>query len=276
MNYSGPLLIALRHSGRRLRILRPMVRLWRKTCRTYYEEKFDRYIILQVKNGDVIWDVGANVGFYTEKFVIAAGNFGKVIAFEPSPGSNAKLRASFGHSDNVVVERIALADFDGDADFSVSNDPTDPTNGLVMTGAQTSTIKVKVQRGESYLSSHPDLAPRCIKIDVEGFELEVLKGLGVMLMNPGLEFIFMEVHFGILAARGMPNRPREITNTLKRAGFLVRWIDPSHLVAKRLATQLRLSTRSRGRSCYVIGDNVTHCNGRPHSSEAQCSGHILG
>jgi FkbM family methyltransferase len=235
MDYTNPVLMELRKVGQRFGILQPMLRAYRKLRRSAYEEKFDRYIVSRVSAGDVVWDVGANVGFFTAKFAEAAGTGGKVVAFEPSPGAYAALRLDFSRARNVLLENLALADFDGEADFSVSDDPADPTNGLAVSGRSAATVKVRVRRGSSYVAEHPDRIPDRIKIDVEGFELEVLRGLGEALCQRKVQSIFIEVHFATLRQRGLPRGPNEIKALLEQAGFAVRWIDPSHLVAERSA-----------------------------------------
>lgn len=234
MDYANPVLMELRKAGQRLGILRPLLRVYRNLRRSAYEEKFDRYIVSRVSAGDIVWDVGANVGFFTAKFAAAAGKTGKVIAFEPAPGAYSVLRRDFSHNDNVVLENLALADFDGSAEFAVSDDPTDPTNGLAVTGKSSATVEVQVCRGISYLAQHPDRAPNRIKIDVEGFELEVLRGLSDTLRERRVKSIFIEVHFDTLRQRGLPRGPSEIKSLLQQAGFAVRWIDPSHLAAERV------------------------------------------
>jgi hypothetical protein len=50
-------------------------------------------------------------------------------------------------------------------------------------------------KGDSYRNTHPDLTPNRIKIDVEGFEYEVLLGLSEALKSSQLCSVFIEVHF---------------------------------------------------------------------------------
>lgn len=233
MDYSHPSLMWLRRCGQRLGLLRPFVRAYRKAFAIKYEQKFDEIMLGQVRPGDVVWDIGANVGFFTDKFAAASGLSGSVVAFEPSPGAFDALRQSQGASGSVRLENIALADFDGEADFHVSPDGTDPTNGLFATRADAAVRKVKVLRGDTYRAAHTDLAPNRIKIDVEGYEYEVIKGLQETLKSDPLRSVFIEVHFATLAARGMPEAPTKITSLLKESGFDVRWADSGHIIASR-------------------------------------------
>jgi hypothetical protein len=75
--------------------------------------------------------------------------------------------------------------------------------------------------------------PNAIKIDVEGFEYEVLNGLGDYLRAVELRLIGIEVHFEILNNRGFEKAPILIEKMLTDSGFFVRWPDPSHIVAIR-------------------------------------------
>jgi hypothetical protein len=78
-----------------------------------------------------------------------------------------------------------------------------------------------------------DLAkPDVVKIDVEGFELEVIRGMRSVLGS--VRAAFIEVHFGLLEERGMRQAPSEIVAELKGLGFnTVKWVDASHIMAIR-------------------------------------------
>lgn len=233
MNYSHPFLLILRRAGQRLGILRPLVRAYRKSFNKQYEARFDKKIISAIKSGDIIWDVGANVGYFTKKFAEVTGSHGAVVAFEPSRGSFGALKDATSFLKNVTIEKLALSDFDGKGEFRVTADSADPTNSLVSSAGDNSTETVVVQKGDTYCSAHQDRLPHAIKIDVEGFELEVLRGLTQTLKLPRLRSIFIEVHFAVLIARGFSSAPNEISRLLRESGFHVHWTDPSHIVASK-------------------------------------------
>ena len=54
-----------------------------------YEGKFSASLLESVSPGDTVWDIGANVGFYTGGIAKRAGHHGKVLAFEPAPSTPA-------------------------------------------------------------------------------------------------------------------------------------------------------------------------------------------
>ena len=56
-----------------------------------YEDRFQIAMLKAIRQGDVVWDVGANVGLYSKLFSNIAGFSGKVFAFEPSPVNLLRL-----------------------------------------------------------------------------------------------------------------------------------------------------------------------------------------
>jgi FkbM family methyltransferase len=187
-----------------------------------------------IRPGDCIWDVGANVGLYSELFAEAVGPAGTVVSFEPAPDSVTAIEARRSGSSARASWQIvsgALADNDGQAWLSVASGSTAPDNRLAA-GSGSSTIPVPTFRGDSIVNSgHP--SPSVIKIDVEGFEGEVLDGLGDILTQPSLRAICAEIHFGILSERGKPGEPGRMVQRLKELGFSLTWPDRSHLIARR-------------------------------------------
>ncbi len=230
LDYSRPLFLRVRTIGQRLGVLRPVVRLYRRLIRPKYEESFDKMMLKEIRPGDTVWDVGANTGYFTRGFAQIVGDTGSVIAFEPAPIPLEIARKETDGLPNVSLESLALGAEDGFADFFLEENTS--TNSLFMKGTGLPTT-VQVVAGDSYVSDHGGATPSSIKIDVEGFELEVLQGLDRTLSDPKLRAVFAEIHFQILRERGVPENPGKIVDLLRSKGFSVSWTDPSHLVAKR-------------------------------------------
>jgi hypothetical protein len=95
------------------------------------------------------------------------------------------------------------------------------------------TVEVSVLRPDVAIRTYGVAVPNLVKVDVEGFELEVLRGFGELLDSPELRSIFVEVHFTLLHERGLGSAPTEIVSLLTRHGFKVEWLDLSHLCAVR-------------------------------------------
>ena len=235
MDYSSPFLMGLRGVGRKLGVLRPLQTAWRKLRGEAYEQDFERALLAGIHAGDVVWDIGANIGFYTRKFADLVGPGGKVVGFEPSPETSQTLKDNCAAWPNVVCEQVALSDVAGEADFHIADEANSPVSGLAQRSAipVAQVCKVKVMTGDEFVAAHPELAPTKMKIDVEGFELEVLRGMPAVLRSPALKAAYIEVHFASLAERGLVGAPGQITAMLKAGGFNIRWTDASHIQATR-------------------------------------------
>jgi FkbM family methyltransferase len=196
-----------------------------------YETAFEQDLFTEIREGDVIWDVGANVGLYTNKFAHAVGVSGTVFAFEPLPTIAQQLRENVSDIRNVSVNAVALGASCGIMRMQAGVDSLGATSRIVEGPA--AAIQIEMLTGDAAVHEGLAACPNVVKIDTEGFELDVLKGMGELLRNPGLRAIYIEVHFGLLAERGIPNAPAHIEKLLAAQGFRTRWVDPSHLAATR-------------------------------------------
>lgn len=233
-SFTNPWFLRLRRLGRRTGLNRIVGRLRGGAT---YERKFDEAVTAAIRPGDTVWDVGANVGHYTVQFADLTGPAGRVVAFEPSPLNAARLRSAVETRANVVVMPVGLADRQSQLAVSQGADELGATTRLVAgaTGSGARVHTVAVHRGQDLVERGEVPFPNVIKIDTEGFELEVLTGLGALLPVPSLRAVCVEVHFAILDERGMREAPSEIVRLLEGAGLRVRWPDASHLVGERRA-----------------------------------------
>jgi FkbM family methyltransferase len=229
-----PWTIALRRFGRTFGLNRAIAVLVKRG--QGYESKFRDAILALAREGDCVWDVGANIGYYSRLFAERVGQRGQVLAFEPDPRVLARLEQSVRILGNVTIVPVALADRDGVMRFRQGLDAVGAT-GQLIDGDRASAeawIQVSALRGDSAVARGMAAPPNVVKIDVEGFEAEVLRGLGALLERPSLRAVCVEVHFALLDTRGQRNAPAEIERSLYSAGFRCRWADHSHLVAVRV------------------------------------------
>ena len=225
------LAIALRSAGRRLglnRILMSFVGV------RSYEDRFNEALLCGIRPGDIVWDVGANVGLYTRIFAGIVGSAGKVFAFEPSPENHARLAANVAKIPGVILLAFGLGAKEERVPLKQGADSLGATS-QVWGAAPSADLRdsVAIRVADTLVREGISEAPHFVKIDVEGFELEVLTGMREILRMPRLRGLGVEVHFGLLAERGMHDAPQQIEALLKRAGFACSWPDNSHLIARR-------------------------------------------
>lgn len=202
-----------------------------------YEDKFQKMMLSSIRSGDCVWDIGANLGLYTTKFSKLVGNKGNVYAFEPSPVNLELLKEAVGDRTNVVIVPVALGAKEMTVTFQQGEDPIGATSKIVSETSEASGrigVKVEMVCGDELVSSNRAMPPDMIKIDTEGFELDVLKGLSVTINSLILRTLCIEVHFGLLQERGLNDAPSQIEQILESAGFEYSWPDASHIVANRV------------------------------------------
>jgi hypothetical protein len=77
------------------------------------------------------------------------------------------------------------------------------------------------------------MVPTAIKIDVEGYEVDVIRGMKSLLANKNLTTLAIELHFALLDERGEASGVQEIIESLELNNFSITWPDPSHIIAVR-------------------------------------------
>jgi len=196
-----------------------------------YEKKVDDALIESIRKSDIVWDIGANIGLYTKIFSRLVGISGMVFAFEPHPSTYRILKDNCSR-ENIKAINIALSDCEGDIFFS--DKKTHTINSIVDKGFSGKKITVKVNTADNIIIRQIAKIPNVIKIDVEGFELSVIKGMGKVLSSSQLRVIVIEIHHKRMEDMNIDNGPRKIIDILELNKFLIRWIDPSHILAYRL------------------------------------------
>jgi FkbM family methyltransferase len=195
-----------------------------------YESNYEGILSEFLREGDVVWDVGANVGYYTQRFASKVGESGVVIAFEPSSINFPRLLAHCANLTQVRLVQAGLGDVAGYVGFVQGADDLGATSRVSVDAVDDCRVEIRVGDDEIANGMPP---PNVLKIDVEGFEGEVLAGLKQCLTVRSLRAVGVEVHFELLAKRGLSWVPREIEHSFRASGFKVQWADSSHLIATR-------------------------------------------
>lgn len=140
------------------------------------------FATLHVNPGEVVWDVGANVGLFTFMSAGISGRNGRVLAVDPDVWLAHNIRrAAYWNprAARVDVIAVAVADFCGLTEFNIAKanravNFLTIAGGSSMTGGIRETHHVPTVTLDSLLVHFPP--PNVLKIDVEGAEVEVLRG----------------------------------------------------------------------------------------------------
>ena len=141
-----------------------------------------------LQDDSVVWDVGANVGYYT--LIAARGSpKRKVFAFEPLPSNIAIIRRhlTLNHLTNVSVIEAALSDRNGTAFFQES---ANNSMGRLQPDGK---LKVTCVTIDGLIRDYQVPPPSVMKIDVEGAEFAALSG-GINTLKRLKPIIFLATH----------------------------------------------------------------------------------
>jgi FkbM family methyltransferase len=164
-----------------------------------------------VKPGDIVWDVGANMGLFSFAAAVAAGPSGHVLAVEPDTDLAGLLRRSAAATGHAPVEVLpaAVSDAQSVARFNIARRNRATSHlagfGTNMAGGVRSSQLVPTVTLDWLAARFP--APDVLKIDVEGAELAVLGGGSqVLARSPAVICEVMAAHaaaaFDILTGHG--------------------------------------------------------------------------
>ncbi len=196
------------------------------------------FVLHALRPGDLFVDIGANVGSYS---ICAASVGADVVAIEPIPRLVDALSANVAansYGDRIHVLAAGLAAEPGTLEFTVD---ADTTNHVVAAGEKsTDRMSLPVMTLDAAVDGR---VPFVIKLDVVGFEADVLAGSEATLQNPELGAVIVELG-GFGAAYGHDDA--EVHAALTAHGLKPQAYDP---VARRL---IPLSgPDERGNTIYV-------------------------
>ena len=202
------------------------------------EQKVVAEVIAFLHAGDVVFDVGANVGLYTVLLAKTVGEAGQVIAFEPEAQTCEHLRENLKLNGalNVQCFRKALGERTGQAllftGSVIGGGSLIHHNG----GGQAEQV-VEIAQGDELVANEKLPFPRVVKIDVEGYEFSVIRGLSNTLAEPACKMLCCEIHPSMLPTGVNPEAVLGLVNSLgfKQIQQFPRWDKTFHIVARKAA-----------------------------------------
>lgn len=189
--------------------------LWR-------EDELLARMLAALRPDDVVYDVGANIGLVSLALALhGAGERPRIHAFEPEPNNARALRANLAANAVVAVEvhELALGDRQGtvvlhlDAHVGAGSHSLLPLHGL------TSKTEVALARADDLAADFG--TPRMVKIDVEGAEFGVLRGMERLLRAHAVRDLFLEIHPQALAVGGADEHA--LRRWLEGFGYVAAW-----------------------------------------------------
>lgn len=151
---------------------------WSRYYESDYEPETFAFFRRYVRPGATILDIGGHIGLFAVVAAKLAGNEGKVFSFEPTPFTRSVLSdvVTLNRCDEVVeVRSEAMSSKSGKATFFDTGSEISNANSLVKTERSKMEIEVDLVSIDDFVAEK-GISVDCLKIDVEGAELEVLKG----------------------------------------------------------------------------------------------------
>lgn len=152
---------------------------WSRYFPEVYEPSTFKFLKEHTPIGGTVIDLGAHIGLFSVVAARLVGPGGKVFAFEPTAFTRGVLEQTIklnGVSDRVEARSEAVGETTGTANFFDSGDELSVSNSLISYGSLSrSGTEVKVSSLDEFVATrgaHVDF----LKIDVEGAELQVLRG----------------------------------------------------------------------------------------------------
>lgn len=143
----------------------------------------------EIPPGAVVYDIGANVGYFSLLATVLVGLEGRVYAFEPLPRNIEFLHKHIrlNKLNNVEVIEAAVSDHEGEASFDLG------ASSAMGHLAESGEITVQMVSLDQLLLANKLQPPDYMKVDVEGAEFDVLNGARGLLekYHPTL---FLDTH----------------------------------------------------------------------------------
>jgi len=158
------------------------------------ERRVESVLLESVRQSDVIFDVGAHMGYYSTQF--ADQTQGQVHAFEPNPQSFEYLRRNIEANglQNIRLNPAGVSSQSGRLTLNIPHIGNSGSSSFTQKYATEASdrVEAEVTTPSDYCDTHGIEQVGTIKIDVEGHEFEVIKGLDPLLSERRVWRVFME------------------------------------------------------------------------------------
>ena len=186
-----------------------------------HEKASSEQLMQELDLGMKVLEVGANIGYYVKLVANKIGPEGRILAFEPSRVNMKVLRKNIELSsleDIVKVENVAVGETSGTAELFMM-DKANASSLIKRTDSaltQVDSEMVPVVSIDDYLSSY-DFDFDWFRMDVEGYEFEIVNGMKESIKKSNPKGCFIEVHSSLFPELG--HTTMEFLELMKSVGF---------------------------------------------------------
>jgi len=178
----------------------------------------------RLRPGMVFYDLGANIGLFSMLAARIVGSRGRVFSFEPDPQTAARLERNVERNElrNMTIVRKGVGSTSGKHAFAPadSSSPDLGTGRFVKGGESANAILLECVALDDFAREAP--APQAIKCDVEGAEVEVLRG-AERTLREHRPWILCEMH--------SEANDRTCRELLENLGYKIDVVDSHHILA---------------------------------------------
>jgi len=185
----------------------------------------DKYVFLKIiEKGNIVLDVGGNIGDYCCTFAKVVGSSGQVHSFEPVPSTFDRLKSTIVSEglNNVILNEVAVSNESGEIEVHMPGD--DHARPSIQKHTRESWDKnepvhsfpCKCTTIDDYIQANSIASVDFLKIDVEGAEHLVLQGAKRLLKNQG-PILFFEMWDSYM--RDFGSTVKDFSELLNEAGY---------------------------------------------------------
>lgn len=186
-----------------------------------FEPEETKWVYQYLKPGDTFVDVGANCGYYSFIASGIVGNTGSVYAFEPDPKPREILiwNRDKNQIGNICVSGLALGDKTEEKDLLIPDPSEHLNNSTFIPGHHQpgSTQRTRITTLDKYAGEYGINQVNFIKIDIEGMEPAVIRGMQKLLTDKRVDYMLVELHDKALIPAG--TNAIELDTFIRSYGF---------------------------------------------------------
>jgi FkbM family methyltransferase len=197
-----------------------------------YEREEIRFFLRNYKHGMTFLDVGANVGLYTALALKASKLKTRILCIEPHAESmhylSMTVRSNVGNGSHVLLEPVAVGAKTG-LTYLYSNPENKGDNRIYPDPLLGHQQAVELTTIDKLCEKHAIRSINFVKMDIQGAELEALKG-ATSVLTSSTDCILM-IEFWAYGIRRMNGEPRECLSLLRNVGFNLFKVSGDNLIA---------------------------------------------